>query len=190
MRRYCNRHIMSVQLFSTDGWPLKAANGHIMSVWHDKMRIAEDAADGAADDGGICRWLQQMIWRRSLLWMSLCTDCDRLSYLRTMAPFGPIIWCMPWCIWWHLALYIWYIGHSLLYLCVQKNITFMFVSMHSLFDYDRKDDMIRDSLVTSSISNGPLYMRVFIPSSSRSFTCWRRIWASQELGNAQMRDDI
>ena len=129
-----------------------------MSVQRDAMMMAEDAAGGATDDGGICRWLQQMIWRRSLLWMSLCTDCDRLSYLRMMAPFGPIIWCMPWCIWWHLALYIWYIGHSLLYLCVQKNITFMFVSMHSLFDYDRKDDMIRDSLVTSSISNGPLFI--------------------------------
>ena len=43
-------------------------------------------------------------------------------------------------------------------LCVQKNITFIYVLMLSLLDYDRKGDMIRVSLATVSICNGPLYL--------------------------------
>ena len=46
-------------------------------------------------------------------------------------------------------------------LCVQKNITFIYVLMLSLLDYDRKGDMIRVSLATVSICNGPLYIREY-----------------------------
>jgi len=46
---------------------------------------------------------------------------------------------------------------------VQKNNTFSFVSIDSLLVYDRKDDMIRASLATTFVCNGPLLLREFHP---------------------------
>ena len=43
-------------------------------------------------------------------------------------------------------------------LCVQMKTTFIYVLMLSLLDYDRKGDMIRVSLATVSICNGPLFI--------------------------------
>ena len=69
---------------------------------------------------------------------------------------------VPMVVWWHTALYLWFIGHYCYFsLCVQKIITFTFVSMLSLSDYDRKEDMIRVSLATISICNGPLFIWEF-----------------------------
>ena len=105
-----------------------------------------------------------MIWRRFLLLMSLCADSGRLPCIRNDGPFGPRIWTLmavcQWQ-WWHTTLYVWFIVHLLLFLCVQKNITFIYVLMLSLLDYDRKGDMIRVSLATVSICNGPLYIREY-----------------------------
>ena len=46
---------------------------------------------------------------------------------------------------------------------VQKNNTFSFVSINSLLVYDRKDDMIRASLATTFVCNGPLLLWEFHP---------------------------
>ena len=105
--------------------------------------MAEDAADGAADDGGICRWLQQMIWRRVLLLMTLCTDSERLSCIRNGGPFGPRMWTMMLVCQWQydsvsrITYDSWGITIISLYVC-KRTTLFSFVSMLYLLIYDRK----------------------------------------------------
>ena len=91
-------------------------------------------------------------------------------------------------VWWHTAYYVWFLGHYYFIVHVQKNNTFSFVSINSLLVYDRKDDMIRASLATTFVCNGPLLYESFIPSSSRSFICWSRDTSEPGIRVRSLRD--
>ena len=107
------------------------------------MVAADDTTTEPALDEPLCRpWKTAMHKKRWSLWAQNM-DIDGSVPMTMMA---------------YHALRMIHSAFIVISLCVQKNITFIYVLMLSLLDYDRKGDMIRVSLATVSICNGPLYI--------------------------------